>query len=89
MSELQSRGKFSHLYSIKLDRANGNPIIYRVKIAGDVNCDFFVGITSTQNARENVKTLIQEYCEKRFDKVPRNGDMMEIDLDHGLMPTPK
>ena len=57
MSELQSPGKSNHLYSIRLDRANGNPIIYRVKIAGDVNCDFFVGITPTQNARGNVKTM--------------------------------
>ena len=89
MSELQSPGKSNHLYSIKLDRANGNPIIYRVKIGGDVNCDFFVGITPTQNARRNVKPLIEEYCEKRFDRVPRNGETIEIDLDQGLMRTPR
>jgi hypothetical protein len=85
MSELQPLSKPNHLYSIKLDRANGDPRIYRVKIAGDVNCNFFVGITPTQNARGNVKALIEEYCERRFDKVPRNGEMIEIDLDRGLM----
>ena len=89
MSELQPLQRPNHTYSIKLDRPNGNPVIYRVKIAGDVNCDFFVGITPTQNARGNVKTLIEEYCEKRFDRVPRNGDIIEIDLDHGLMRTPR
>jgi hypothetical protein len=89
MSELQPLQKPNHTYSIRLDRPSGNPIIYRVKIAGDVNCDFFVGITPTQNARGNVKTLIEKYCESRFDRVPRNGDMMEIDLDHGLMRTPR
>jgi hypothetical protein len=87
MSELQSLAKPNHLYSIKLDRPTGDPRIYRVKIAGNVHCDFFVGITPTQNVRGNVKALIEEYCEKRFDKVPRNGDMIEIDLDQGLMLT--
>ena len=89
MSELQPSQRPNHTYSIKLDRPSGNPVIYRVKIAGDVNCDFFVGITPAQNARGNVKTLIEEYCEKRFDRVPRNGDIIEIDLDHGLMRTPR
>jgi hypothetical protein len=74
-----------HLYSIKLDRPNGEPRIYRVRIAGDVNCDFFVGITPSQNIRGNVKPLIEEYCEKRFDRVPRNGQTIEINLDQGLM----
>jgi hypothetical protein len=87
MSELLPLSKPSHLYSIKLDRPNGDPRIYRVKIAGNVNCDFFVGITPAQNDRGNLKALIEEYCEKRFDKVPRNGDMIEIDLDQGLMLT--
>jgi hypothetical protein len=85
MSEIQPLRKPNHLYSIKLDRPNGDPRIYRVTIAGDVNCDFFVGITPTQNARGNVKPLIEEYCEKRFDRVPRNGQTIEINLDQGLM----
>jgi hypothetical protein len=87
MSELQPLNKPNRLYSIKLDRPTGDPRIYRVKIAGNVDCDFFVGITAAQNVRGNVKALIEEYCEKRFDKVPRNGDMIDIDLDQGLMST--
>ena len=85
MSELQPLQKPNHVYSINLDRPNGDPRIYRVRIAGDVNCDFFVGITPAQNARGNVKPLIEKYCEKRFDRVPRNGEIIEIDLDHALM----
>jgi hypothetical protein len=87
MSELRPLRTPNHLYSINLDRPNGDPRIYRVRIAGDVNCDFFVGITPAQNARANVKTLIEDYCEKRFERVPRNGEIIEIDLDHGLTRT--
>jgi hypothetical protein len=46
MSELQPLQKPNHVYSINLDRPSGDPRIYRVRIAGDANCDFFVTVRS-------------------------------------------
>jgi hypothetical protein len=73
--------KANHIYSIEFTDRVSEPRIYRVKITGEANRDFFVEVDPSQNARDKVETGIQEWCERNFRKLPKDGGTIAIDLD--------
>jgi hypothetical protein len=83
MTTMQPQGfqKAKHIYSVKLIDERSEPRIYRVKITGAANRDFFVAITPSQNARNNVEKAIEEWCERNFDKLPKDNSTLPVDLN--------
>jgi molybdenum cofactor biosynthesis enzyme MoaA len=55
--------------------------VYQVRIRGDVNRDFFVEITASQNTRKDVLEGIKQWCDSHFDKLPIDGKSIQVNLD--------
>jgi hypothetical protein len=83
MMTMERRGfqEANHVYSIKLIDGKSEPRIYQVKITGAASYDFFVEITPSQNVRNKVEKGIEEWCKRNFDKLPKDGLAIAINLD--------
>ncbi len=81
MAKRQPFQKAKRIYSITLVGKVTDPRVYQIEITGDDKHRFRVGITPTQNARHGVKTDIREWCEQHFDRLPKDGGLIVIDLD--------
>jgi hypothetical protein len=73
--------KANHLYSIRRIDEKSEPRVYRVMVTGTVSHDFLVEITPSQNVRNNVEKGIEEWCERNFDRLPKDGQGIAIDLN--------
>jgi hypothetical protein len=83
MITMQRQGfqKVNNVYSIKLIKESSEPRIYRVEVTGAAKRAFFVGITPFQNVRNMVEKGIEEWCERNFDKLPKDGLTIAVNLD--------
>jgi hypothetical protein len=81
VSRKQPFQKANRIYSIKLVSRVTNPREYETKVTGDHERSFRVGITPTQNTRHGVITDIRKWCEQHFDQLPKEGELIVIDLD--------
>lgn len=79
--ERQAFQKANRSYAIELIDGKSEPRIYRVKVTVAASRDFFVEIAPSQNARNSVEKGIEEWCERNFDRLSKDGMRIAIDLD--------
>jgi hypothetical protein len=63
----------NRVYSIMLIKKDSQWCVHQVKVTGDVYRDFFVEITASQNARDDLVKRIESFCESNFGRLPENG----------------